>query len=68
MTRDDARTPLVRPLRVDDIKDDTSGEVAATPAEMSSIAQMLDLLALDRLALNYQLARGVEGRLHLSGR
>ena len=52
MTRDDGRTPLVRPLRVDDIKDDTSGEVAATPAEMSSIAQMLDLLALDRLALN----------------
>ncbi len=68
MTRDDGRTPLARLLRIDDIKEDTGGEVAATPAEMTSIAQMLDLLGLDRLALKYQLARGEEGRLHLSGR
>ena len=68
MTRDDGRTPLVRPLRVDDIKDDTSGEVAATLAEMSVIARVLDLLALNCLTLKYQLARGAEGRLHLSGR
>lgn len=65
--RDDSPTPLVRLLRADEIKEDASGEVTATQAEMASIARLLDLLALDRLALTYRLARGGAGRLHLSG-
>lgn len=68
MSRDDGRTPLARSIKVDEIKDDASGEVSATPAEMAAIARMLDLLALDRLTLGYRLVRGSEGRLHLSGR
>jgi uncharacterized metal-binding protein YceD (DUF177 family) len=68
MTRDENRTPITRPLRVDEIKDEARGEVAATPAEMASIARMLDLVKLERLALGYRLTRGGEGRLRLSGR
>ena len=59
--RDDSPTPLVRLLRADEIKEDASGEVTATQAEMASIARLLDLLALDRLALTYRLARGGRG-------
>lgn len=65
--RDDSR-PLARRLRLDEIKEDATGEVAATPVELTSIARLLDLPALDRLALSYRLVRGGEGRLHLSGR
>lgn len=68
MTRDDGPTPLARPLKVEEIADGATGEIAATPAEMAAIAGMLDLVALDRLTLSYRLARGGEGRLHLSGR
>jgi len=59
---------LSRPLKVDEIKDGTSGEIAATEAEREAIASVLDLHSLDRLVLTYRLTRGGEGRLHLVGR
>lgn len=68
MTRDDGRAPLVRLLKVDEIADGETGEIAATPAELGSIARLLDLAALDAMALSYRLTRGGEGRVHLSGR
>jgi hypothetical protein len=68
MKREADQGLLSRPLRVDEIKEDTSGEVIATLAEREAIAGMLDLIELPRLAFSYRLARDGEGGLHLEGR
>lgn len=67
MTNDIDPPVLSRPLKVDEIRDGTSGETAATEAELAAIAPMLDLVALKRLALSYRLDRAGSGRLRLTG-
>lgn len=62
------RAVLARTLRVDEIRDGASGEIAATKAEMDAIARMLDLVALEGLTFVYRLDHGGGGRLHLTGR
>ena len=62
------RAVLARTLRVDEIRDGASGEIAATKAEMDAIARMLDLVALEGLTCVYHLDHGGGGRLHLTGR
>jgi len=62
------RAVLSRTLRVDEIRDGASGEMAATQAEMDAIARMLDLVALEALTFLYRLDHGGGGRLHLTGR
>jgi len=62
------RAVLARTLRVDEIRDGASGEIAATKAEMDAIARMLDLVALEGLTFLYRLDHGGGGRLHLTGR
>ena len=68
MTSEADRAVLARTLRVDEIRDGASGEIAATKAEMDAIARMLDLVALQGLTFVYRLDRGGGGRLHLTGR
>ena len=68
MTNEADRAVLSRPLRVDEIRDGASGEIAATRAEMDAIARMLDLVALEGLTCVYRLDHGGGGRLHLTGR
>jgi uncharacterized metal-binding protein YceD (DUF177 family) len=58
---------LSRPLKVDEIRDGTGGEIAATGAELAAIAGMLDLVALKRLVLSYRLDRVGSSRLRLTG-
>lgn len=67
MTNDVDTPVLSRPLKVDEIRDGTSGETVATEAELAAIARMLDLVALKRLALSYRMDRAGSGRLHLAG-
>jgi len=67
MTQDADRPVLSRPLKVDEIRDGTSGETAAKEAELTAIARLLDLLALKRLALSYRLDRAGGSRLRLTG-
>lgn len=62
------RAVLSRTVRVDDIRDGASGEIAVTKAEMDAIAGMLDLVALEGLTFNYRLDHGGGGRVHLTGR
>ena len=62
------RAVLARTLRVDEIRDGASGEIAVTKAEMDAIAGMLDLVALEGLTFNYRLDHGGGGRVHLTGR
>lgn len=66
MTKE-ADSVLSRPLKVEEIRDGTSGESVASRAEMEAIARMLDLATLDGLALDYRIDRGGGGRLHLAG-
>ena len=61
------RPILSRPLKVDEIKDGATGEIAATEPELRAIAKMLDLVALDRLSLAYRLDRRGAERLRLTG-
>ena len=68
MTDDAQSAVLSRPLKLDEIKDGTSGETAATPAEIETIARLLDLLALDGLTFSYRLDHRGGGRWHLTGR
>lgn len=68
MTNAPDRALLSRPLKVEDIGDVASGEIAVTIAEREAIARMLDLVALDRLVFTYRLTRGDEGRFRLNGR
>ena len=67
MTKDVDRQLLSRLLKVDEIKDGATGEIAATEAEMKAVAEMLDLVALDGLALDYRLDHRGGGRLRLVG-
>ena len=67
MTQDADKPVLSRPVKVDEIRDGASGEVAATHAEMGVIAEMLDLVALDELRLAYRFDDRGGGRLRLTG-
>lgn len=67
MTSEADRTVLSRPLKVDEIRDGTRGETTATKAEMEEIAQLLDLVALNRLDFSYRLDHRGEGRWRLAG-
>jgi uncharacterized metal-binding protein YceD (DUF177 family) len=58
---------LSRPVKVDEIRDGASGEVAATHAELGVTAEMLDLVALDELRLAYRFDDHGAGRLRLTG-
>ena len=62
------RAVLSRILKVDEIKDGASGEIAATEAEMDAITGMLDLAGLERLSFPYRLDHQGGGRFRLTGR
>ena len=65
---EDAQPPILsRPLKVDEIRDGASDEIAVTGAELVTVAKMLDLVALDRLTFAYRIDRGGGGRLVLTG-
>ncbi|MGH6802496.1 MAG: YceD family protein [Methyloceanibacter sp.] len=68
MNSETDRAVLSRTLRVDEIRDGASGEIAVTKAEMNAIAGMLDLVVLEGLTFNYRLNHGGGGRLRLTGR
>jgi hypothetical protein len=68
MTSDIETPVLSRPLKVEEIRDGTSGETTATAAELAAIARLLDLGALKQLAMSYRIERAGSGRLHLAGR
>ena len=67
MTEDIDRPVLSRPLKVDEIRDGTSGEIAATESELEAIAKMLDLVTLDQLTFGYSFEHRGGGRLLLNG-
>jgi len=67
MTSEADRPVLSRPLKVDQIRDGTRAETAATKAEMEEIAHLLDLVALNRLDFSYRLDPRGEGRWRLAG-
>jgi uncharacterized metal-binding protein YceD (DUF177 family) len=67
MTSEADRTVLSRPIRIDEIRDGTMGETAATKAEMDQIARLLDLVALNRLDFCYRLDHRGPGRVRLTG-
>jgi uncharacterized metal-binding protein YceD (DUF177 family) len=67
MEKDIERPPLLRPLKIDEIRDGASGSIEATRAEMDEIAKLLDLRGLDGLAMSYRLARAGAGRFRLKG-
>ncbi len=65
---EDAQPPILsRPLKVDEIRDGASEEIVVSGAELETVAKMLDLVALDRLAFAYRINRGGGGRLVLTG-
>jgi uncharacterized protein len=68
MSKQGAAALLSRTLKVDEIRDGASGEIAATETEMAVIARMLDLAALAGLTFAYRLTRGGGGRVRLTGR
>ncbi len=68
MNEELAAPPLSRPLRVDHIEAHPTGQIEPTPAELASIAALLDLLGLEGLSLSYALRRSPGGRVQLSGR
>jgi len=68
VTTNDSDPPVLsRPLKVDDIRDGTGGDIATTDAELAAIAGMLDLVALKRLVLSYRVDRVGSSRLRLTG-
>jgi hypothetical protein len=65
---EDAQLPILSfPLKVDEIRDGASDEIAATGAELEAVGKMLDLVALDRLTFAYRIDHGGGGRLVLTG-
>lgn len=58
---------IERQVKVDDIEDGEEGLIEATPSERRAIAKMLDLIALERLALTYRLRPEGGGRVGLTG-
>jgi uncharacterized metal-binding protein YceD (DUF177 family) len=67
MTEDHQPPILSRPLKVDEIRDGADGEIVVTGPELEAVANLLDLVALDRLTFAYRVARGGGGRLLLTG-
>ncbi len=67
MTEDFDRPVLSRPLKVDEIKDGASAEIAASDAELDAITKMLDLVAFERLTFAYRFDHRGGGRLRLTG-
>ena len=68
MTNEADRAVLSRILKVDEIKDGASGEIAASEAERDAIVGLLDLAGLERLSFPYRLDHGAGGRWRLTGR
>ena len=68
MTSETDRPVLSRPLKVEEIGDGASGEIAATAAEREAIARLLDLVRLEGLTFTYRLDQGGGGRWRLRGR
>ena len=67
MSKQNEHMPVSRPLRVDEIRDGASGSIEATPAEMTAVAKLLELRALQDLTMTYRLSHAGAGRLRLKG-
>ena len=67
MNKETEHSPVSRPLRIDEIRDEVSGSVETTGAERTAIAKLLDLRGLEGLSLTYRLVRAAGGRLRLKG-
>lgn len=67
MTEDVDRPVLSRPLKVDEIKDGSSAEIVVKDADLEAVANMLDLVALERLVFAYRFDHHGGGRLRLTG-
>src|SRR3972149_470610 len=63
MSNEDHRSPLSRPLRIDEIAEGTAAEIGITTAERAAVAQLLDLSGLKDLTFRYCFHRGAGGRL-----
>ena len=59
--------PMSRVIRVEEIKDDGDIAIEATAAERATIAQLLELAALDKFAMAGTLRRRGGGRVVLKG-
>ena len=59
--------PLSRTLRVDELKEGEEGTIDVNRVERETIAELLDLCALDRLTFAFRLNRRGQGRLALQG-
>lgn len=68
MNSETESAPLSLIFKVDEIKDGASGEIAASAAELTAIAGLLDLQRLEALTFHYRFDHGVAGRLRLTGR
>lgn len=67
MSADIGPSPLVRTIRVDELKEGEERLVEATPAERAAIAALVDLVALDGLSFAGRFAPRGQGRLALRG-
>ena len=68
LRQEEAEPPvLTRSIEVDDVEDGEARLIEVTEAERATIARLLDLVALDRLAFAYRLKREGEGRIGLTG-
>lgn len=68
LRQEEAEPPvLTRSIEVDDVEDGEARLIEVTEAERATIARLLDLVALDRLAFAYRLKREGEGRTGLTG-
>jgi uncharacterized protein DUF177 involved in 23S rRNA accumulation len=67
MTQNLDRPILARPVKVDEIRDGTSGNIETTEAERKAVANMLDLEALTALTLAYRFDHIGGGRIRLTG-
>jgi uncharacterized metal-binding protein YceD (DUF177 family) len=59
--------PLVRTIRVDELKEGEKRLIETAPAERAAIAALLDLVALDRLSFSGRLFPRGQGRLVMRG-
>jgi uncharacterized metal-binding protein YceD (DUF177 family) len=67
MSRDAEGLHFSRPLKVEEIRDASSGEIEAGEAEMEAIARILDLVGLEGLTFAYRLRRDGKDGLRLTG-
>jgi uncharacterized metal-binding protein YceD (DUF177 family) len=68
LRQEEAEPPvLTRSIEVDDVEDGEARLIEVTEDERATIARLLDLVALDRLAFAYRLKREGEGRTGLTG-